>query len=185
MIFCNYGSSFSWKKNISETNYYQNFWIIWSKFYRFSMHLFLIFVCLSSSCVLCVQCYQCLWIAHSWLPVRYRLFVKQIIHSILHNRSISPLTLWVRIPLRRDILVTTLCNEVCQWHKTGQWFSPGSLVFSTNKTVGHDIAEIFLKVALNTINQTKQQRIQRMLLINLLEAKFRYLQSVYGTHFQT
>jgi hypothetical protein len=35
---------------------------------------------------------------------------------------------------------------------TGRWFSP---VSSTNKTDRHDIAEILLKVALNTINQTK------------------------------
>ena len=34
----------------------------------------------------------------------------------------------------------------------GQWFSPGSPVSSTNKTDRHDITEILLKVALNTIN---------------------------------
>jgi hypothetical protein len=37
---------------------------------------------------------------------------------------------------------------------TGQWFSPGPPVSSTNKTDSHDIAEILLKVALNTIKQT-------------------------------
>jgi hypothetical protein len=37
---------------------------------------------------------------------------------------------------------------------TGQWFSPGTPVSSTNKTDSHDITEILLKVALNTINQT-------------------------------
>jgi len=36
---------------------------------------------------------------------------------------------------------------------TGQLFSPGTPVSSTNKTDRHDIAEIRLKVALNTINQ--------------------------------
>ena len=36
---------------------------------------------------------------------------------------------------------------------TGQWFSPGPPVFSTNKTDRHDITEILLKVALNTIKQ--------------------------------
>jgi hypothetical protein len=40
---------------------------------------------------------------------------------------------------------------------TGQWFSPGSPVSSTNKTDRHDITEIFLKVALNTIKQTNKQ----------------------------
>jgi hypothetical protein len=33
--------------------------------------------------------------------------------------------------------------------------SPGAPVSSTNKTGHHDITEISLKVALNTINQTK------------------------------
>ena len=33
----------------------------------------------------------------------------------------------------------------------GRWFSPGTLVSSTNKTDRHDITEILLKVTLNTI----------------------------------
>jgi len=33
----------------------------------------------------------------------------------------------------------------------GRWFSPGTLVSSTNKTDQHDITGIALKVALNTI----------------------------------
>jgi hypothetical protein len=37
------------------------------------------------------------------------------------------------------------------------WFSPGPLVSSTNKTDRHDITEILLKVALNTIKQTNKQ----------------------------
>ena len=35
-----------------------------------------------------------------------------------------------------------------------QWFSPGTLVSSNNKTDRHNIAEILLKVALNTITLT-------------------------------
>jgi hypothetical protein len=38
---------------------------------------------------------------------------------------------------------------------TGQWFSPDTPVSSINKTDRHDIAEIFLKVALSTISQPK------------------------------
>jgi len=34
---------------------------------------------------------------------------------------------------------------------TGRWCSPGNPVSSTNKTDRHDITEILLKVALNTI----------------------------------
>ena len=37
-------------------------------------------------------------------------------------------------------------------------FSPGTPVSFTNKTNHHEIAEILLKVALNTINQTKSLR---------------------------
>jgi hypothetical protein len=37
---------------------------------------------------------------------------------------------------------------------TGQWFSSGTAVSSTNKTDYHDITEILLKVALNTITLT-------------------------------
>ena len=44
--------------------------------------------------------------------------------------------------------------EVCQWLAAGQWSSPCTLctsVSSTNKTDRHNITEILLKVALNTI----------------------------------
>ena len=41
----------------------------------------------------------------------------------------------------------------CPWLATGRWFSPDTPVSPTNKTDHHDIAEILLKVALNTINQ--------------------------------
>jgi hypothetical protein len=57
--------------------------------------------------------------------------------------------------LRWDVLDTTLCDKVCQWLGTGQWFSPGTPVSSTNKTDHHDIAKILLKVALSTIKPTK------------------------------
>jgi hypothetical protein len=56
----------------------------------------------------------------------------------------------------RGVLDITLCDKVCQRLETGRWFSPGTPVSSTNKTDFHDIAEIVLKVALNTINQTNQ-----------------------------
>jgi hypothetical protein len=34
---------------------------------------------------------------------------------------------------------------------TGLWFSPGTSVSSTDKTDRHDVTEILLKVALNTL----------------------------------
>ena len=51
----------------------------------------------------------------------------------------------------RCVLDTTLCDKACQWLATGRWFSAGTRVSSTNKTDSHDITEILLKVALNTI----------------------------------
>ena len=52
----------------------------------------------------------------------------------------------------QGVVNTTLCDKVYQLLTTGQWFSPGTLVSSNNKTDRHDITEILLKVALNTIN---------------------------------
>ena len=43
-------------------------------------------------------------------------------------------------------LYTTLCDKVCQWLMTGQWFSQGTTVSTTNKTDLHDITEVLLKV---------------------------------------
>ena len=45
--------------------------------------------------------------------------------------------------------------NVCQWLAAGWCFSLGTPVSSTNKTDCRDIAEILLKVVLNTIIQTK------------------------------
>ena len=52
------------------------------------------------------------------------------------------------------VLDTTLCDKVCQWLAAGLWFCPGTTVTSINKTDHHDITEILLKVALNTITLT-------------------------------
>jgi hypothetical protein len=45
-------------------------------------------------------------------------------------------------------------DQVYQLFAHGWWFSPGTLASFTTKTGRHDIAEILLKVALNTINQS-------------------------------
>jgi hypothetical protein len=71
--------------------------------------------------------------------------------------NISPL--WIMVWFGLIVFNATfnnICDKVCLWLSTGQWFSPGPLVSSNNKTDLHDIAEILLKVALNTIksNQT-------------------------------
>ena len=75
------------------------------------------------------------------------------IYNYLCNQCLSSLMLWVRISI--GVRCTTLCDKVCQWLAVGQWFSLSTLVTSIDKTDCHDITEILLKVALNTINQTK------------------------------
>ena len=72
--------------------------------------------------------------------------------NYLCNQCLSPLMLWVRISI--SWRCTTLCDKVCQWLAAGWWFSPEPVVPSTNKTDRHDITEILLKLALNTIKQT-------------------------------
>jgi hypothetical protein len=67
------------------------------------------------------------------------------------NQCPSPLTLWVGILLRRGVLDITLCGKVGQWLAKGRSFSPTS---SVNKIDRHDITEILLRVALNTITLT-------------------------------
>jgi hypothetical protein len=44
-------------------------------------------------------------------------------------------------------------DKAYQLFAHGRWFSPGTPASSTTKTGRHDIAEILLKVALNTKNQ--------------------------------
>jgi len=50
-------------------------------------------------------------------------------------------------------------DTVYQLLAHGRWFSPGTPASSTTKTGRHDIAEILLKVTLNTKNQSKSNHI--------------------------
>ena len=71
------------------------------------------------------------------------------------------------VPITTDVVssnldrarCTTLCDTVCQWIATDRWFSSGPLVSSTNKADRHDIADILLKQALNTIKPTKKRKL--------------------------
>jgi hypothetical protein len=65
------------------------------------------------------------------------------IYNYLCNQCLSLLS-------RRGVLVT-LCYKVV-WLSAGRWFSLGTPISSTNKTDRHNMTEILLKVALNTIN---------------------------------
>ena len=60
-------------------------------------------------------------------------------------------------------------DKVYQLLAHGRWFSPGTLASSTTKTGHHDITEILLKVALNTIKQTKVKVVH----VKKIKKKFR------------
>jgi hypothetical protein len=68
---------------------------------------------------------------------------------------------WVRVRLcklqKRCTRLTAASDTVYQLLAYGRWFFPGTPASSTTKTGHHDIAEILLKVALNTINQIDHQ----------------------------
>jgi hypothetical protein len=51
-------------------------------------------------------------------------------------------------------------DKVYQLLAHGRWFSPGTPASSKTKTGSHDIAEILLKVELNTKNQSINQYIE-------------------------
>ena len=78
----------------------------------------------------------------------------------LPNNSDKPITNtgWVRARLcklqKRCTRLAAASDKVYQLLAHGRWFSPGTPAFSTTKTGRHDIAEILLKVALNTKNQS-------------------------------
>ena len=77
------------------------------------------------------------------------------------NNSYKPITntAWVRARLcklqKGCTRLAAVSDKVDQLLAHGRWFSPGIPASSTTKTGRHDIAEILLKVALNTINQIK------------------------------
>ena len=69
------------------------------------------------------------------------------------------LSLWIDV----DSKQIYIWNE-CLWLLAhDRWFSPGTPASSsTTKTGRYDIAEILLKVALNTINQIKSVKLKRV-----------------------
>jgi hypothetical protein len=70
--------------------------------------------------------------------------------------------LWVRARLcklqKGCTRLATASDKVYQLLAHGRWFSPGTPASFTTKADRHDIAEILLKVALNTINQIKSNQ---------------------------
>jgi hypothetical protein len=64
----------------------------------------------------------------------------------------------VEVEVRR-VTISNPSDKVYQFLAHGRWFSPGTSASSTTKSGRHDIhvAEILLKVALNTNNQIKSK----------------------------
>ena len=89
------------------------------------------------------------------ITLKYRKYrVQPHVYLLIVTMQSVPITTDIVSSNLDQVRCTTLCDKVCQCLATGQWFSPGSPVSSTNKTDRHDITEILLKVALNTIKQT-------------------------------
>ena len=85
----------------------------------------------------------------------------------LPNNSYKPITnrVWVRPGFvnynNGCTKLATASDKVYQLLAHGWWFSPGTPTSSTTKTDRHDVAEICLKVALNTkksINQSNETK---------------------------
>ena len=87
-------------------------------------------------------------------------YLNEIVVPVLPSNSYTHLTntAWVSARLcklqKGYTRLTTASDKVYQLLAHGRWFSPGSPASSTTKTGRNDIAEILLKVALNTINKS-------------------------------
>jgi hypothetical protein len=114
-----------------------------------SNKIFFIHVCISNICLYFLD------LGEYFLLKNCDVLSLQNIYSSLYNRNrrcrnrnIVGSRSW------RGVLDTTLCDKICQWLSTGRWFSLSTPVSSPNKSDRHDIIEILLKVALNTITPT-------------------------------
>jgi hypothetical protein len=65
-------------------------------------------------------------------------------------------------------------NVYLSKHSTGQWFSLGTLVFSTSKTDHHDITEKLLKVALNKTHIIKTRTFSFKVWVNSIRNVVQY-----------
>ena len=115
--------------------------IIW--LFQDIMGIFLFFViCIRLVWSILYLNFYCVWLSRSYGSWIYNYLCNQCHFSY----EFKPYSRW-------SVLNATLCDKICQSLATCQWFSPGTLVSSTNKTDCHDIAEILLKMALNAISQ--------------------------------
>ena len=67
-----------------------------SSFYFFVLYSF---ISLSSSCVLCNQCWQCLWIVHSWLHLRFYVYLFSLSPWLLGVTSVYTESMALKLSL--------------------------------------------------------------------------------------
>ena len=113
---------------------------------------------ISVTCFCCIwhsnytrYCSYCYHLCYRYRDGRERMVVRFTstcaISAYCHKSCDFKSCSWRGIPDRT-------CDKICQWLATGWLFYQGTPVSSTNKTDCLDVAEILLKVVLNTINQT-------------------------------
>ena len=85
--------------------------------------------------------YECIY----WLCIRVCMNAGAVVVEIICIVQSVPITTKVRIPhMTRCTRYNNVITFVSDLRQVGRWFSPGTLVSSTNKTDRHDIAEILL-----------------------------------------
>ena len=93
---------------------------VWSSWVEANLYNFYI-VCLCHDFFLC-SCFSVEWRDPSWSWSYDRCIL-----GYLCNQCLSPLSCEFESHPCWDVLNTTLCDKVCQWLATGQWFSLGTV----------------------------------------------------------
>ena len=116
--------------------------------------------CISSPCQYILFSTFAMHCRSSLKIIYVHIFFFQTLNVMFLYNSYKPITntMWISARLcklqKRCIRLAPASDKVYQLLVHGRWFSPGTPASSTTKTIRHDIAEILLKVALNTINQS-------------------------------
>ena len=89
-------------------------------------------------------------------PLFSFIYVETHWQPIAHGATVVVIVwyLELQLPMQSVPINTSVVIQHYAIFAAGRWFSPGTPVSSTNKTNCHDITEILLKVALNTITLT-------------------------------
>jgi len=66
------------------------------------------------------------------------------------------------------IVTDVVSSNPTQLLATGQWFSSGSPISPTNNTDCHDITELLVKVALNTIKSNQDNDMKMCIMYNIM-----------------